>query len=118
MGKSYSGLENILHFALLYELASNFHHERYDGSGYPRGLKGEEIPLGARLFMADVFDALTSARPYHSAISYGEALKKIREGSGTHFDPDVVNLFENIDPKDWVKIRECYADANESQGKE
>ena len=70
------------------------HHEKWDGSGYPRGLKGEEIPLSARLFaVVDVWDALTSDRPYRKAWSHEEALKYIKEQAGVHFDPAVVKLF-------------------------
>jgi putative nucleotidyltransferase with HDIG domain len=70
------------------------HHERWDGSGYPRGLQGEKIPLAARLFaVVDVWDALTSDRPYRSAWSEDESLTYIREQSGQHFDPRVVDLF-------------------------
>ena len=87
------------------------HHEHYDGTGYPRRLKGEE---GARLFMvADVFDAVTSERPYHSPMSYNEAAAVIRGNSGNHFDPAVVELFDGIDPAEWVRIRKRYADTNE-----
>jgi len=76
------------------------HHERYDGSGYPQGLKGEEIPLGARLFaVADVYDALTSERPYRSPVSHDEALSEIRRKSGSHFDQRVVAAFESIAPE-------------------
>lgn len=70
------------------------HHERFDGSGYPRGLKGEEIPLGARLFaVVDVYDALTSTRSYHAPMSHEEALVEIKKESGRHFDPNVVKVF-------------------------
>ena len=70
------------------------HHEKWDGTGYPRGLKGEQIPISARLFaVADVWDALTSDRPYRAAWSRQEALDFIREQSGSHFDPQVVELF-------------------------
>lgn len=70
------------------------HHEKWDGTGYPRGLKGEAIPLSARLFaVVDVWDALTSDRPYRKAWSEEEALNYIREQSGKHFDPQVVELF-------------------------
>lgn len=76
------------------------HHERFDGSGYPRGLKGEEIPLGARLFaVVDVYDALTSARPYRTPLSYEEAVVEIKKGSCQHFDPKVVDAFLAI-PKE------------------
>jgi len=70
------------------------HHERWDGSGYPRGLKGEEIPLGARVFaVVDVFDALTSDRPYRSGWSRDKALEHICALAGSHFDPRVVEAF-------------------------
>ncbi len=70
------------------------HHERWDGSGYPRGLRGEEIPLSARIFaVVDVFDALTSDRPYRKAWSRDDAIAHIREGSGRHFDPAVTEAF-------------------------
>ncbi|MHB1013489.1 MAG: HD-GYP domain-containing protein, partial [Desulfobacteria bacterium] len=73
------------------------HHERYDGSGYPRKLKGAQIPLGARLFaVIDVYDALTTDRAYHTARSHTDALTKIREESGTRFDPAVVAAFAKI----------------------
>jgi putative two-component system response regulator len=70
------------------------HHEKWDGSGYPRGLKNEEIPIAARLFaVVDVWDALTSDRPYRSAWTNDAALNYIREQSGQHFDPQAVDLF-------------------------
>lgn len=76
------------------------HHERWDGLGYPAGLKGEAIPLGGRVVaIADVFDALTSERPYRTALSYEEAHAVIRAGSGTQFDPRVVEAFSAIVPE-------------------
>jgi HD-GYP domain-containing protein (c-di-GMP phosphodiesterase class II) len=70
------------------------HHERVDGRGYPDGLKGEEIPLAARIFsIADTFDAMTSDRPYRDALAVDRALEEIRAGAGTQFDPDVVEEF-------------------------
>ena len=70
------------------------HHERWDGSGYPRGLKGEQIPLAARIFaLVDVWDALTSDRPYRSAWTEDRTLQYIKEQSGRHFDPDIVDIF-------------------------
>jgi putative two-component system response regulator len=73
------------------------HHEKWDGTGYPRGLKEEEIPISARLFaIADVWDALTSDRPYRPAWTQEQALAYIREQSGKHFDPKVVELFFKV----------------------
>jgi putative two-component system response regulator len=70
------------------------HHERWDGTGYPRGLKGDEIPLAARLFaLADVWDALTSHRPYRDSLSLVDVRQHIRDGSGKHFDPRAVEIF-------------------------
>lgn len=73
------------------------HHERWDGAGYPRGLKGEEIPLSARIVaVADVYDALRSARPYKRPWSHESAVRQIKEESGSHFDPAVVEAFLSI----------------------
>ena len=70
------------------------HHEKWDGSGYPRGLKGEEIPVAARIFaLADVWDALTSDRPYRSAWTKEKSLEYIKEQSGKYFDPNFVGPF-------------------------
>jgi putative two-component system response regulator len=85
-----SGLE-------LLELAATIawtHHERVDGTGYPRGLVGDEIPLEGRIVaVVDVYDALTSDRPYRSAFTAEEALDLLRSGRGTQFDPDVLGAF-------------------------
>ena len=81
------------------EIAGN-HHEKWDGSGYPRGKKGDKIPLGARLMaLADVYDALTSRRCYKEPIAHEKAVPMILEGSGTHFDPLVVDAFERKQEK-------------------
>ena len=73
---------------------ARYHHEKWDGSGYPEGLKGEEIPLSARVMaVADVFDALVSKRPYKEGFPFDKAMNIIRESSGTHFDPGVVRAF-------------------------
>jgi HD-GYP domain-containing protein (c-di-GMP phosphodiesterase class II) len=70
------------------------HHEKWDGTGYPRGLKGEEIPLAARIFaVVDVYDAITSDRPYRKAWSKEKALAYIQEQSGKHFFPEAVEAF-------------------------
>jgi len=82
-----------------------FHHEKFDGSGYPKGLKGEKIPIGARIFaVADVFDALTTDRPYKTALSYRSAEDSLASGRGTHFDPDVVDAFLKIPFRDLAEI--------------
>ena len=74
-----------------------YHHEKWDGTGYPDGLKGEQIPLSARLFsIVDVFDAVTSDRPYRQAWSRERALNYVRDQSGKHFDPNVVVEFMKI----------------------
>ncbi len=87
------------------------HHEKFDGSGYPLGLAGEEIPLHGRIVaVADVFDALTSERPYKKAWALDEALKFLVEGAGSHFDPACVAAFV----AGWdavLEIRSRYSDA-------
>ena len=81
------------------------HHERFDGSGYPRGLSGNQIPFAARLFaVIDAFDAITSERPYRSARSFADAASEIAAGAGTQFDPDIVRAFLNVPPERWTRI--------------
>ena len=73
------------------------HHEKYMGGGYPNDLKGEAITVAARIFaVADVFDALTSKRPYKEALSFDEAMRILEEGRGAHFDPEVLDRFKGI----------------------
>jgi putative two-component system response regulator len=89
-------IEGITHLreALPYIL---YHHERWDGSGYPEGLVGETIPKQGRLLaLADVFDALTSDRPYHKGMSFNDALDLIRREAGTHFDPQMAEVFVHL----------------------
>ena len=83
------------------------HHEKFDGSGYPNGLIGEEIPLLGRIVaVADVFDALTSARPYKPAWSHERAVDLLREGAGSHFDPACVEVFlDNLDAVQEIQSR-------------
>ena len=86
------------------------HHERWDGTGYPLGLRTEVIPLGARIFAAaDAFDAMTSDRPYSRAMSFEAARHEIRRCSGTHFDPAVVDTFLAIPVETFVSIRHSAA---------
>jgi putative nucleotidyltransferase with HDIG domain len=83
------------------------HHERWDGTGYPAGLKGEAIPLEARIFsVADAFDAITSERPYSKARSYAEAKAALSKDSGVMFDPQVVAAFLQVPEDEWRRVRE------------
>jgi HD-GYP domain-containing protein (c-di-GMP phosphodiesterase class II) len=82
------------------------HHERFDGSGYPDGLAGDDIPLAARIFaVADAFDAITTDRPYRPAASLSEARRAIAEGAGTQFDPRVVEALAELPDEDLERIR-------------
>ncbi|MDH5459037.1 MAG: response regulator [Nitrospinota bacterium] len=86
------------------------HHEKWDGSGYPRGLKGEEIPLEGRIVaICDVFDALTSKRPYKEEWSVEMAIQELKDNSGIHFDPTLVNKFIEILPH-VLRVKECCQD--------
>jgi HD-GYP domain-containing protein (c-di-GMP phosphodiesterase class II) len=72
-------------------------HEHWDGTGYPDGLQGEEIPIGARIVLvADAYHAMVSARPYRGSLSHGEACEELCQGAGTQFDPDAVNAFLRV----------------------
>ncbi len=87
------------------------HHEKWDGRGYPQKLRGEEIPLGGRIVaVADVYDALRSARSYKPGWSHDEAMREIVKGSGVHFDPKLVHAFQNIH-NIFNKISERYSDS-------
>ena len=92
----FSNLDDEEFFRTAYDIAIA-HHEKWDGTGYPKGLKGEEIPLSARIMaIADVFDALTSERCYKEAILAEDAFNIIVEGRGTHFDPDIIDIVISI----------------------
>ena len=83
-----------------------FHHEHYDGSGYPKHLSSGDIPMEARIFaVADALDAITSHRPYRKQNSYVHAQKEIKDHSGSQFDPRVVTAFQSIPLEKWEKIR-------------
>ncbi len=80
------------------------HHERWDGHGYPRNLRGEDIPLGARIFaVADAYNAMTSSRPYRKPIPHHEAVKEIVRNSGVQFDPQVVKAFQEAERKGLIQ---------------
>lgn len=82
------------------------HQERFDGGGYPRGLQGEEIPLGARIFaLADTLDAMTSDRPYRKGTSFAAAAEEIVRCSGGQFDPEIVAVFSSIPLETWPDLR-------------
>jgi putative two-component system response regulator len=89
---------------------SNYHHEKWNGTGYPKGLKGQEIPLSARIMaLADVFDALISRRCYKDPFSYEESVKIIMQGNGAHFDPQLIIAFAQIKDQ-FLEISKHYSD--------
>jgi HD-GYP domain-containing protein (c-di-GMP phosphodiesterase class II) len=84
------------------------HHEKWDGSGYPRGLRGEEISISARIFaVADAVDAITSDRPYRAGRPFEAAAEELRRCCGQHFDPRVVEAFLAIPLDEWRRLREA-----------
>ncbi|MEI2356344.1 HD-GYP domain-containing protein [Mesobacillus zeae] len=94
-----------------------FHHERWDGKGYPHQLVGERIPLLARIVsIADAFDAMTSSRSYRAAMSCEEAYRRILEGQGTQFDPTLLQYFIEVYPQ-WVEFHKNYASKKASESK-
>ncbi len=102
------GYDNFLKYG---EEIAFTHHEKWDGSGYPRGLIGDEIPVPGRIMaLADVYDALVNARVYKAAFSKEEAKKIILEGKGSHFDPSVVDAFISLESK-FTEIANKYSDA-------
>ncbi|MBF0417896.1 MAG: response regulator, partial [Magnetococcales bacterium] len=97
-------------------IVAQTHHEKWDGSGYPRGLSGEEIPIEGRIVaIADVFDALTTRRPYKEAWPIAKAVELLTEGAGSHFDPRLVPLFITILPK-VLEVRESWKEHEEDDG--
>jgi len=80
------------------------HHESFNGSGYPDGLLGEKIPLGARIFnVADAIDAMTSDRPYQKALAFEVAAKELVRFSGTQFDPEIISIFNETGLDFWIQ---------------
>jgi putative two-component system response regulator len=83
---------------------AGYHHEKWDGSGYPKGIAGKDIPLEGRLMaIADVYDALVSERPYKKAFTHEKAVEIILSESGTHFDPELIGAFANIADDFWIQ---------------
>lgn len=96
---------------LMSQVIASTHHEKWDGTGYPRGTKGEEIPIEGRIVaIADVFDALTSKRPYKKEWTVDEAVSLMESGSGKHFDPNLIPLFKDTLPE-IIKIKEQFSDS-------
>jgi HD-GYP domain-containing protein (c-di-GMP phosphodiesterase class II) len=85
------------------------HHESFNGTGYPRGLKGEEIPLGARIFaVADALDVMTSDQRYRRALPMSHAREEIKRCAGSQFDPEVVKVFLSIPEQRWIELRDLH----------
>ncbi len=92
------------------------HQERWDGKGYPNGLAGADIPLGARIFaIVDTMDAITSNRPYRKAMSFEVAIDEIRRCSGTQFDPYVVDVFLSMPSESWINIHNAVTQSHQNQ---
>lgn len=105
--------KTFLKYAKLFALT---HHEKWDGTGYPCGLRGEEIPVEGRLMaIGDVYDALVSERSYKKAFPHEEACEIINQGCGTHFDPMLVDIFNAV-RDDFKQIVDSHAQATEDMG--
>ena len=92
-----------------------YHHEKVNGEGYPRKISGEDIPITARIFaIADVFDALTSKRPYKDPFSFEESIHILEDGQGSHFDPALIDAFLKIAKQ----LYDSFADKDEVAAKE
>ena len=105
LAQAQRNIENKELFSIAIEIAK-YHHEKWDGSGYPEGLKGTEIPLAARIMaVADVYDALISKRPYKKSLSDDEAFLIMKKESGKHFDPEIIKCFTKIHHEIYPKVK-------------
>lgn len=97
-----------LPFLIMSRNIARYHHEKYDGSGYPEGLAGDAIPLEARIYaLGDAYDAIRAKRPYKGPVTHMEAVQRLAAGRGSHFDPDVVNAFIDCEEQ-FVELYESY----------
>ncbi|AZR72264.1 phosphohydrolase [Anoxybacter fermentans] len=111
--KGFEILNKVKSFRKIAEIVK-YHHERYDGKGYPDGLKGERIPLEARIIaVADAFDAMTSYRPYRKKMKISEAIQELKEHIYDQFDPEVVEVIENIYREDQSFLEELVVSGTE-----
>jgi response regulator RpfG family c-di-GMP phosphodiesterase len=107
--RQHSGINNEVFFQTATDIVYS-HHERWDGTGYPLGLSGDDIPIPGRLLaVADVYDALISKRHYKPEILHVEAVEAIRQGAGAHFDPEIVEGFLIVQ-EDWRRMAEYLRD--------
>lgn len=114
------GAEILKSFTLVnhVEEGALYHHERYDGKGYMYGLKGEEIPLNARIIgIADTFDAMTANRVYRKKLDMDYVLGEIRRGSGTQFDPKLVDIMLRLIDSGRIDIDDLYKDGEADEDK-
>ena len=113
------GAEILRHFTLLENVAEGalYHHERYDGKGYAHGLKGEEIPLNARIIaLADAFDAMTANRVYRKQLDLDFVLEEIKKCSGSQFDPNLVEIFLKLIDNKTIDVEQIYNTKNDIVG--
>ena len=106
------GAEILKDFTLIKNVVegSRYHHERYDGRGYPDGLKGEEIPIYGRIIgVADAFDAMTANRVYRKQMDFGYVLNEMRNGRGTQFDPQIVDILLKLIDDGKIDLNKLYS---------
>ena len=98
---------------------ARFHHERYDGRGYPDGLKGKDIPLYGRIIaIADAFDAMTANRVYRKRLDFDFVMSELHRGRGTQFDPELLDLFLQVLDSGEIDVNALYTESTEEPGEE